>query len=249
LRLGVIALVVLVIIIGAIGIAIPVHNAQVANDNATVTAQAHARVTATAQASATAQANATATAIANTYPFSADLKLNDPLTDNTRGYGWLETANCAFTGGAYHNIDKSANTFLPCSALKTNFSNFTYQASMQIVKGSIGGITFRGDDANSKFYAFVLGTDGSYAVFLYTSNGKPQTLKDSNAGAVPQYTPNQANLIGVVARGSTIDFYVNKQKVTTLTDTTYSSGQIGTIAYNVGQDGEVVYSNAQVWVL
>ncbi len=251
LRIGVIVLVVLVIIVGAIAIAIPVHNTQVANDNATVTAQALSR-TATAQASnqatATAQAfaQATATAAANTYPFSANIKLNDPLTDNSRGYGWQTTSNCSFTGGAYHNLDTTANTFLPCVALQTNFSNFTYQASMQILKGTIGGITFRGNDVKSQFYAFVLGTDGSYAFFLYTHNGKPQTLKD---GSVPQFNTNQANLVGVVARGNSLGLYVNKQEVTTLTDSTYSSGQVGTISYDVGQVGEAAYTNAEVWAL
>ena len=249
-----IGVVVLLILAGIItAIAIPLHNTQVANDNATATA--HTQSTAVARnatsvaltnATATAQTVATATAIASTYPFSATVKLDDPLSDNSHGSKWQSDSNCTFTNGAYHAKELSANTYYTCTAMNTNFSDFTYQVTMQIARGDFAGITFRGDDANSKFYSFIFAQDGSYILFLYTSGTHPKTLKSGTASQF-NTSSGQSNDIGVVARGSSISLYANKQEIATVTDSTFSSGQIGTVVYNTGNAVEAVYSNLKVW--
>jgi Tfp pilus assembly protein PilE len=253
LRIAVLVIVALIIIFAVIAaIAIPAHNTQVANANATATAQANVHGTATAQANASitatalAKTNATATAAASTYPFSSNLQFNDPLSDNSRGNGWEESANCTFTSGAYHDIDNTTNTISPCSALKSGFKDFTYQASMQFKKGSLGGITFRGNTAQWHYYSFIVGNDGSFGLLLYTKpDTKPQTLHEGNA----QFNANQPIQLGVVARGNTITLYINKQQVATINDSTYTSGQIGVVAYNTGDNADVAFTNAQVWGL
>src|SRR5216683_4485694 len=98
-----IAVIALVLVIGAIAFGfVSYNNAQQGNANATATAQANSKATAQANASATAQAAMTATAIASTYPFSANLKLNDPLSNNSKGSGWQTDSLCKFQGNAYH---------------------------------------------------------------------------------------------------------------------------------------------------
>jgi len=174
--------------------------------------------------------------------------LDDPLSDNSKGASWKTSSDCTFSGGAYHATNTSNNTYVTCSGINTNFSDFTYQVTMQIARGSYGGITFRGDDANSKNYTFVLGQDGSYVLYLYTSSTNPKELKSGTATSFN--TGNgQNNDVGVVARGSTISLYVNKQPVASVTDSTYSSGQIGMIVYNLGNAVEAIYSNVKVWQL
>ncbi len=245
---------VLVILAGIItAIAIPLHNTQVANDNATATAHTQSTVVAhnatsvaLTNATATAQTAATATAIVSTYPFSATVKLDDPLSDNSRGARWQTDSNCTFTGGAYHAKEASNNTYYTCTGMNTNFGDFTYQVTMQIAKGDFAGITFRGDDANSKYYSFIFSQDGSYILFLYTSGTHPKTLKTGTASQF-NTSSGQSNDIGVVARGSSITLYANKQEIATLTDSTYSSGQIGTVVYNTGNSVEAIYSNLKVW--
>jgi hypothetical protein len=253
----IIALVILVVLAGiGAAIYIPVHNTQVANTNATATAQTNGTVTARnatataqARATATAQSIATATAVATTYPFSANVVLNDPLSDNSHGYQWKTDSNCSFTGGAYHAAESNNNTYYTCPALKTSFSNFTYQVTMQVSKGDIAGITFRGDEASSKNYSFIISSkDGSYVLFLYPGPTSPKTLQQ---GTATQFNTGlgQSNTIGVVAQGSTIDLYVNKQKVASASDSTLSGGQIGTIVYDTGDAADVSYTNAMVWKL
>src|SRR6266581_4316698 len=91
-RLIALIAVAIIVILGGIiaAVAIPLHNTQVAN------------------------ANATATAVASTYPFSANLKLDDPLSDNSKGSGWKTGSNCSFSGRAYHVVNASSNTFVTC---------------------------------------------------------------------------------------------------------------------------------------
>ena len=114
---------------------------------------------------------------------------------------------------------------------------------MQLIKGDAAGITFRGNDAATKYYTFVFGQDGSYVVFVY-NGGHPTTLKSGSAS----FNSGQ-NQIGVVARSSTIALYLNKQEVATVTDSTLSGGQIGVIVYDTGNADDAAFTDAMVWGL
>lgn len=249
-KIVLIALAVLVVLGGLVAvIGVSAHNNQVATDNhATATASAHnTTATAQAQATTTALAQATATAIVANYPFSTTVKLDDPLTDNSKGAGWRTDNNCKFASDGYHASEATTNTYYTCPALTTSYSNFTYQVTMNMAQGDVGGITFRGDDANTKFYSFIFSQTGEYVLFLYTQSGvKPQTLQDSTA---TNFKSHQANDLGVVVRGNQISLYVNEQKLITITDSTFSSGQIGTIVYDLSGPSEAVFTNAKVWQL
>ena len=60
---------------------------------------------------------------------------------------------------------------------------------------------------------------------------------------------NQSNLIAAVASGSTIDLYVNLHHIDSVSDSTYTSGQIGVVAFSTGDPTEVAFNNAKVWGL
>jgi hypothetical protein len=61
---------------------------------------------------------------------------------------------------------------------------------------------------------------------------------------------NQSNVITVAAKGEAIDFYVNQKKIDSVTDSTYSKGQIALATeFQTSDLTEVVYSNAKVWKL
>jgi type II secretory pathway pseudopilin PulG len=244
---GKIVLIVLavLVILGGLGAAIGIsaRNNQIATNNARATATAN-----TKNATATAQTYATATAAASTYPFSATLKWGDPLSDNSHGHGWPMDNRCQFAADGYHAVNPQSNSYITCPAMKTSLSDFTYQVSMQITQGEVGGLTFRGDDNNSRYYSFIFDQSGAYVLFIYKNKGeKPTTLHEE--GATSHFKANQKNELGVVARGSQITLYVNKQKLTTVHDSTFSSGQIGVIVYNFGETVEAVFTDAKVWQL
>jgi hypothetical protein len=121
---------------------------------------------------------------------------------------------------------------------------------MKILRGDQGGLIFRADGANSKFYYFRVRRDGSYGLYLYvdTAGTHAQTLANGVTPAVHTGL-NIDNLIAVVAQGNTIDLYVNHQLITTVTDGTYGSGQIGLAAAYSTEATDVAYSDLKVWTL
>ena len=226
----------------------------------TATAQVQATATFTSSLTATAQAssNATATVIAaNPDPYApggGQLALYDPLSDNSKGYDWdtgtTSNGTCSFSGGAYHISPAKTNFFYLCSSNVSNFSNFAFEAQMTIVQGDCGGVIFRGDTTNGKFYFFDVCQNGSYRLYMYP-DFSGTTSKELAGGSSPAIKTglNQSQLIAVVAQGSTITVYMNKQKVASVTDTTFSQGQVGFVADAGNDTTEVVFSNARVWKL
>jgi hypothetical protein len=238
----------LVLVVGGIAFGLVSYNTtQTNNANATATAQTNGTQTAQAHLTATAIASATTYAIQHTYPFSNNLKLDDPLTDNSKGFQWQENSYCKFSGSAYHVLDPETNTYNPCAAINTNFSDFTFEVEMSISKGDGGGLIFRGNSAKSQYYRIAIYTDGSYAIYVYvdTTGTNARTLKSGSIGQ----TLNATNTISVVARGQTITIYVNQTEITSVTDSTYTHGQIGFAAVDLTNSADAVFTNAKVWQL
>ncbi len=190
---------------------------------------------------------------ANPYPpNTGTLALNDSLSDNSNGYFWSEnndsTGRCEFSGGAYHDSVLPHVSSHNCFAVTTNFNNFAYEVQMTIIQGDSGGIVFRANESQGSEYLFRIGIDGSYALEIYNNNAYIGTLTSSPSTAI-NTGPNQSNLIAVVANGSNIDLYVNKQQIYFVIDSTYSQGEIGVAASSNGNPTEVVFTNAKVWTL
>jgi hypothetical protein len=225
-----------------------------ANTQATGTAVAIANATATAQAQATADVIATATALQNIYTSatSGSPVLSESLGFNT-GSNWeVDQAQggggCGFSGGAYHASVDTKGFYFACAAQNTNFANFALQVQMTITAGNAGGVFFRGNRSASQFYLLGFGSDGTFDLFLSKSqNGG----KDLNFGSSPAIKKGagQTNLVTVVARGSNIYFYVNKQYAGSVNDNTYKSGQIGVFADSHTTATNVAFKNVQVWKL
>jgi serine/threonine protein kinase len=184
----------------------------------------------------------------NPYPPFGTLALDDPLNDNSHGYNWFDigggAGTCAFTGGAYRvdALQQGSNHFCKSSP---DFSNSAYQVQMTIVNGDAGGIGFRTDITKGNGYLFVISQDGKYGLYLFANSSS--VLLRGGASSAINTGLNQSNLLAVVANGSTIDLYVNNQKIDGVTDSTYSQGHFGVGALDLNNPTEVVFSNAKVW--
>ena len=225
-----------------------------ANAQATGTAVAYANATATAQAQATAEVVATATALQNIYnsATAGAPALNDALSGNTAS-NWDEDqaqggGGCTFTGGAYHASLFSRGFYFPCFARNTNFSDLAFQVQMTITQGDAGGLIFRANSSANKFYIFLLGSDGTYDLFISQDNNHSLELAYGSSPAIHKYA-GHTNLITAIARGNNIYLYVNKQYISSVSDATYKSGQIGVFAEDRTNPTNVAFSNAQVWKL
>ncbi|HEX7735512.1 MAG TPA: hypothetical protein VF458_11645 [Ktedonobacteraceae bacterium] len=256
-RVVLISVVALLLIVGGVmGFVLYNNHVATANHDATATAQSQAQGTGTANAyaSATVNAQSTATYIKTHYPFSSDLVLNDTLKDNSgiSKYGWAVNSQCTFTNSSYQAVPQP-NFIQLCTAENTNFANFTYEVQMTIKSGAStgsGGIFFRGNAAGGQLYIFFLGADGFYDLYRRASNQAGTSTK-LREGTVPAFNGGffQVHTIGVVANGSNISVYVDQKQITQVTDTTYTSGQIGVIADYDGSPTVVDYNNAKVWKL
>ena len=222
--------------------------------HATTTTQTYANATATAQAVATTQVVATTTALQNVYnqATSGTAAFNDPLNGNNSNNWDVGSADlggsCRFTAGAYHVVEPSKSYYLACLAQSTNFSNFAFQVKMTIIQGGEGGLVFRADGTNSRFYTFGISQDGLFNLIVSKDNnpGKPLIL---GPASVINTGLNQSNVLTVIARDSIIYLYINKQYVDTVRDTTYHSGQIGVYAAYTTHSTDVAFADAQVWQL
>jgi hypothetical protein len=223
---------------------------------ATGTAVVQANATATAFAQGTAQANATATALQNIYTTATNgtPTLNDPLSQQDSSNWEVDTKNggggCAFTNGAFHASMPQAGFFASCFAQASHYSNFAFQVQMNILKGDRGGIIFRADSTNFKFYLFRVGQDGSYNLFLYVDNNgnHARSLVQGNTSAM-HTGQNQNNTVAVVARNANLYLYVNQQYIASVNDNTFGSGQIGLFADDQKNPTEVAFSNLKIWTL
>ncbi|HLX59149.1 MAG TPA: DnaJ C-terminal domain-containing protein [Ktedonobacteraceae bacterium] len=225
--------------------------------NATVTAQAQA--TANAQATVNAQASATATALQNilTTVTSGTPILSDTLSaQSSSNWDILQPANssvggsCQFTNGAYHSNMPQKGYFQPCYAENPTFANFAFQVQMTITQGDEGGILFRADPTNSKFYLFRVATDGTYDLFLYTGSQASSahsllynTAQNFKTGL------NQPNTITLVAQGDNLYFYINNEFLASVSNNTFASGKIGVFGEDSTNPTDAAFTNAQVWQL
>lgn len=257
----VLALVALLVIVGAVG-GFLIRNNQIAQDNtnATATSQSqtqalartHATATANARASATTSANLTATAVVKSnFPPFTNLAFHDALTtDNAQ---WPSSSICQFSSSGYQISIAQAGTFESCSpTAATKYTDFAFQVTMTIKSGDCGGLLFRKVDSNN-FYIVLICSDGTYDVGDFLNN-KPSWSSDltkrPSSSTIRQGTGKQ-NVVAIVAQGSTFNLYVNDlTKVTdTLTDNanTFTQGAIGLLASDFANPTSVLYTDALVW--
>ena len=249
----------LVVIVGSVGFAFfyVTTISRQATTNANGTALAQSTATALAHVGTGTPANTVLTPSTSQDPYThtGTLALNDPLQDNNQNVGWMtgtnqNNATCAFGDGAYQASQPLDGNFHACIALATDFSNFVFEVQMTIVSGYSGGIIFRANQANSTFYYFRAGQDGSYDLRVYVDKLIDHShLLASGSSPAIHAGYNQPNLIAVVARGGLLELYANQQPIITVNDSTYSHGQIGIAAYNQGGLATAVYRNARIWTL
>jgi len=237
-----------------------------ARANMTATPRAYANATATAAARATGTAQAYASATAQAYanrdpypPYTGKLVLSDPLNNNSQGHGWdmfaqAGNGTCQFVGGAYQSatqlLDGGRTIANDCIAENTSFNNFAFQADVTVVSGSCGGIVFRANSKTSSLYDFFTCTGSGYWGLRSAMSGNfNANIINGNSPAIHP-TAGQANLLAVVANGQTITLYANGQVLTTVTDGTFSSGQIGLEASGNAADTNVAtFRNVEVWTM
>ncbi|GAC1462919.1 MAG: hypothetical protein PVSMB2_27430 [Ktedonobacteraceae bacterium] len=254
-----IGIIALFIILGSVLYYATVYQPQQQHVQATATAGAHTKSTSIAGtmiAGATNTAQAGATGTTSAQPLNDYMKitattpdlLNDPLSSPSTNK-WDTNANCTFKGNTYHVTETQSGFFYDCAAKATNFTHFLYQIKMTFLQGIYGGILFRSDPGNFKYYLLRFNrSTGQYNLYLYLDKQakNAKTLLEGTSVAF-KTDMKQANLIAVLVRGKTIMLYVNSTYVDAVNDGTFASGQIGVFAEDNQEAAEISFEQAQVW--
>ena len=249
------SVVALIIKNNSVGTATNIQGTQTASAATTVhnqaTATAITGITATAKVDMTA--TTTARASQNPYPpNTGTLIINDPLTDNSKGYQWDEATYpgagaCAFSNGAYHITTLKAGGIICIPEAKSlEVNNFAFEVKITVVQGDNGGVTFHINQSSGTFYYFEVYTNGKYILEVYTS--KYTTLLQGNSAAI-KLGLNQTNLLAVVANGNNIVLYVNNQTVSSISDSTLKGGQVGVASFYDNGQSNIIVSDARMWQL
>ena len=120
---------------------------------------------------------------------------------------------------------------------------------MKIVKGSAGGIVFR-STGSASYYFRINQQNRTYALFACAGAGTScnTIVIPSNSFSSEIVTGlDQSNTIAVVAKGNSIQLYVNGARINEVDGSNASislHGQIGLVA---DSSSEVVFNNARVW--
>lgn len=215
-----------------------------------------ANATAVAQSVVTGQAQATATANAQSPQsvYNRTTQTNPSFSNALDGQSsspWsarsIGNSGCVFNKGAYHLHVAPTDNYVYCSATGTNYKNFIYQVQITMINGLGAGITFRSSNENLPSFVFSITTTGLYSLDALQSSQQVLAFGRSSAIHLGQ---NQTNVIAVMARGSTISLFINKQFIKSVSDENYSPGEIGMFTGNAPRSNiDVAFSNAQVWDL
>ena len=178
------------------------------------------------------------------------VSFNNQLDSNVWETGSLSSGTCSFTDHAYHvrvNAIRSSHNLTYCFPKAHTFTNFVFQVHMTLLKGSGGGIIFRANTTEVKWYFFAIQPHASYALYVY--NGlEPTGNFKLHSGAIT--SPNMTNpTVTVIARGNDMYFLVNNQYLWKQGDPTYSSGNIGFLVADSQNLTDIAFTNVKVWQL
>lgn len=198
------------------------------------------------------------TAIPNT-PYSGSVLLKDPLTTNSLGWKALPSpkSSCTFTNAGYEVLAKDKKTRQLClaHAASTYLHDFALQVEMTMKVGAVGGILFR-----DRYLLTLIGNSyaqGSFDLEAMIRDGNVTELLpscypfDGGCFIGESVAPEQTVTITVIARGTTLEVYIDMLRVKTLTNGVSAVGGIGLFAEiaNGQPDAytDVLFSNLSIW--
>ncbi len=210
-----------------------------------------AQSAANAQASATVGPILTATSVQPTYQ-DALANANNPAT---QAANWDQDSQCFFASDGYH-IKQPASLayFKGCREQSNTYLNQALTVNVDLLSGNSGGVFWRLSTnliGNYDGYLFEVDSQGRYKI-SQEQGATITSLQDWTATAAIHAGYHTKNLLQLIARGDTFQFYANGHFLTQVQNSYYSQiGSIGFLATSVagGSDAEVVYSNLKVYGL
>lgn len=129
---------------------------------------------------------------------------------------------------------------------QNTYTNFVFQVQMNVIQGNGGSIIFR-DDTAGNMYSFTVTTNNLYSLFVLNEAGRGVKALAFGRTAVGKTT----NTLAVMAQGSKIAMFVNKQYIGSVDDTHSSTGTLGFTGNrsSIWDSIDVAFSHFQIWKL
>ncbi len=148
--------------------------------------------------------------------------------------GWTSSAGTWTNPGTYMQGVYLLGTVWNLKAISG--SNIEYEGKVNLLSGNAVGLVFRSSANGASSYAVILDTVQGFKISEYS----PHHILVSYPMTV-QY--NHWYTIKLVASGSTLEAYLDGVKRLSVTDTTYTSGQLGVMLHQA----TAMYDDLQAW--
>lgn len=172
----------------------------------------------------------------------------DSLDSESSGLFTAETTDFAdyrYENGAYviEVADPEFIAWQMISGVRDDVA-FSIDATIEGPSETAATLLFRYQDQNN-FYSYSVNGNGEYRV-LYYENDEPTILVDwTSSSAINNL--GQSNNLRIEMNGDTLTFFCNDQELTTLSDSTFSSGELGFATETFAEgNGTVAFDNLLV---
>ncbi len=181
------------------------------------------------------------------------LLLYDDFADNH--HGWWSTSGSA-AKGTLKNATIQAGEYRMVSHRQDNkwrvtcedcgpFADVYYEATARLVKGPKDygyGLALRGDRGMDEMYLFLVSEAGAFKIARVV-DGEYSSLTDWKTSALIR--PGSTNRLGVLARGNSLEFFINGQSAVQTTNDALSNGYVGFTVET--SEMEIAFSQVRVW--
>ncbi len=160
------------------------------------------------------------------------------------------TGSCIVSGISLHATAPQGGDII-CGSTALNVGNFACQVQITLTTGDSSGLIFRANSTSLQAYVIELTSQGSYLLGTGQSGATNfKVLAEGNNSAI-NVGHGPSNLLTIIAQGSMLYVYVNKQFIVSTSDSSSSSGLMGIAGggsiTNVAVDA--TFSHFQVWNL
>ncbi len=182
-----------------------------------------------------------------------NLLLYDDFINNHRGW-WTGNANADVSRRTEAKIEKGEYIVLThkkdtawrvtckdCGNLDDGF----YEVSARYVSGPTNygyGLVLRGDSGMDHGYLFSISADGSFRIAKNVTDTVVSLVRWTND---PVIQVKDVNRLGVLARGSSFEFFINGKSVARVSDSSFTQGYIG--LYVGTADLAIAFTQVRVW--
>jgi hypothetical protein len=184
-------------------------------------------------------------------PWPGKVLLQDDFSDVSSGWNRVKASKgeSDYADGAYRIVVNEPNVDI-WSKAGADFKDVRVEVDAYKVGGDRDnrfGVICRAIDANH-FYTFIISSDGYYGIGMV--NGNEYRLLGMEALQPTEAIQQGAalNRIRADCVGNTLTMYVNDQKLTSVEDYTFASGDVGLIAGSYGTPGtDILFDNFMVY--